>query len=150
MCSAKDTLWEGCKNDLSRLKLEKKNRRASASRSQELADLDDILEAFDALDADSCLPEVVCSSEDLLLMPQLLPLHSIEHVTEELCNFQEEVKSRLDAICNLSVIDLCFPDNVGFTYLGHDGSKSWLDHIAVSNCFCSLSVVSVHPIQDAW
>ena len=34
-----------------------------------------------------------------------------------------------------------------FTYLGHDGSKSWLDHIAVSNCFCS-SVVSVHSIWD--
>ena len=32
-------------------------------------------------------------------MPQLLPLHSIEHVAEELCNFQEEVKSCLDAIC---------------------------------------------------
>ena len=47
---------------------------------------------------------------------------------------------------NLSLIDLCFPDSVGFTYLGHDGSKSWLDHIAVSNCFCS-SVVSVHSIR---
>lgn len=32
-------------------------------------------------------------------MPQLLPLHSIEHVAEQLCNFQEEVKSHLDAIC---------------------------------------------------
>ena len=58
-----------------------------------------------------------------------------------------------DAVCsflrelNLSLIDLCFPDSVGFTYLGHDGSKSWLDHIAVSNCFCS-SVVSVHSIRD--
>ena len=36
-----------------------------------------------------------------------------------------------DAVCsflrelNLSLIDLCFPDSVGFTYLGHDGSKSW-------------------------
>ena len=48
---------------------------------------------------DNCLPEVVCSSEDLLLMPQLLPLHSIEHVAEELSNFQEEVKSCLDVIC---------------------------------------------------
>ena len=47
----------------------------------------------------------------------------------------------------MSLIDLCFPDSVGFTYLGHDGSKSWLDHIAVSNCFCS-SVVSVHSIRD--
>ena len=47
----------------------------------------------------------------------------------------------------MSLIDLCFPDSVGFTYLGHDGSKSLLDHIGVSNCFCS-SVVSVHSIWD--
>ncbi len=31
-------------------------------------------------------------------MPQLLPLHSIEQVAEELRSFQEEVKSRLDVI----------------------------------------------------
>lgn len=31
-------------------------------------------------------------------MPQLLPLHSIKHVAEKLCNFQE-VKSCLDTIC---------------------------------------------------
>ena len=58
--------------------------------------------------------------------------------TDAVCSFLREL--------NLSLVDLCFPDSVGFTYLGHDGSKSWLDHIAVSNCFCS-SVVSVHSIR---
>ena len=55
------------------------------------------------------------------------------------CSFLREL--------NLSLINLCFPDSVGFTYLGHDGSKSLLDHIGVSNCFC-FSVVSVHSIWD--
>ena len=44
--------------------------------------------------------------------------------TDAVCSFLREL--------NLSLVDLCFPDSVGFTYLGHDGSKSWLDHIAVS------------------
>ena len=64
--AAKDILWSDCSTDLSRLKLEKKVRRNSMVRSQELSDLDDIIEAFDMLDSDACLPEVVCSVEDLL------------------------------------------------------------------------------------
>ncbi len=96
--SAKDILWDGCTGDLARLKLEKKARRSSSTRSQELADLDDILEAFEALDCDNCLPEIVCSAEDLLIMPQLLPLHSIEQVVEEVRSFREEVSSRLETI----------------------------------------------------
>ena len=64
--AAKAILWSDCSTDLSRLKLEKKVRRSSTVRSQELADLDDIIEAFDTLDSDACLPEVVCSAEDLL------------------------------------------------------------------------------------
>ena len=96
--SAKDVLWEGCSEDLGRLKLEKKTRRSSSTRPQELADLDDILEAFNVLDDDNCLPEIVCSAEDLLQMPQLLPLHGIEQVAEEVCSFREVVCSRLDNI----------------------------------------------------
>ena len=49
---AKDILWEGCLDDLARLKLEKIGRRSS-TRSQELADLDDLFEAFEVLDGDN-------------------------------------------------------------------------------------------------
>ena len=98
MRTAKDVLWNGCRDDLCRLKLEKKVRRTSAARSQELADLDDVLEALDALDGEDCLPEVVCSSEDLLLMPQLLPVVGIEQVAEQLRCFRQEIEDRLDAI----------------------------------------------------
>ena len=96
-CSAKDVLWEGCSEDLGRLKLEKKTRCSSSTRSQELADLDDVLEAFNVLDDDNCLPEIVCSAEDLQ-MPQLLPLHGTEQVAEEIRSFREVVCSHLDNI----------------------------------------------------
>ena len=49
-------------------------------RSQKLADLYDIIEAFDALDNNARLPEIVCSADDLLQMTQLLPLCSTEQV----------------------------------------------------------------------
>ena len=77
--SAKIVLWKGCSGDLGRLKLEK-TRRSPSTRSQEQADLDDILEAFNVLDDDNCLPEIVCLAENLLQMPQLLPLHGTEKV----------------------------------------------------------------------
>ena len=44
-------------------------------------------------------------------------------------------------------MDLNCTDKVGFTYLSHDGTKSWLDHIAVSTSVCS-TISSVHSIQD--
>ena len=65
---------------------------------QELADLDDIFEAFDALDNDACLPEVVCSVEDLLQMPQLLPLCGAEQVAEDVRTLRVDVCSRLEGI----------------------------------------------------
>ncbi len=99
MRTAKDVLWDGCKDDLCRLKLEKKVRRTSAARSQELADLDDVLEALDALDVDDCMPEVVCSSEDLL-MPQLLPVVGIEQVAEQLRCFIRKWRVGLTLLIN--------------------------------------------------
>ena len=46
----------------------------------------------------NCLPKIVCFAEDLLTMPQLLPLHSIEQVVEEVRSFREEVSSRRETI----------------------------------------------------
>ena len=60
--------------------------------------------------------------------------------------FSDTVASFLSEF-NFTLVDLNFPDDVGFTYLGHDDSKSWLDHVAVSNHFLS-SVVSVHSMLD--
>ncbi len=59
--------------------------------------------------------------------------------SEAICAFLSEL--------NLSLVDLNFPGEVRFTYMGHDGSKSWIDHIAVSTGFCS-TVSSVHSLLD--
>ena len=39
-----------------------------------------------------------------------------------------------------------FLPRVGFTYLSHEGTKSWLDHVANFTSVCTL--ISVHSIQD--
>ena len=62
------------------------------------------------------------------------------------CSFTDTVLSFVHDL-NLSLVDLSFSDDVQFTYLGHDGSKSWLDHVAVSTPFRSM-VNSVHSILD--
>ena len=93
--AAKDILWSDCSTDLSRLKLEKKVPRSSMVCSQELANLDDIIEAFDTLVSNACLPEVIYSAEDLLQMPQLLPLRGIERVSEDVRTLGVDVCSRL-------------------------------------------------------
>ena len=62
------------------------------------------------------------------------------------CSFTDAVVSFLNEL-NLSLADLSFSNDIGFTYLGHDGSQSWLDHVAVSTPFLSL-VNSVHSIRD--
>ena len=48
---------------------------------------------------------------------------------------------------NLSFADLNYADEVGFTYLGHNGSKSWHDHVAVSSRFFP-SITNVYTIND--
>ena len=45
---------------------------------------------------------------------------------------------------NLSLVDLNFSDDVRFTYISHDGFKSWLDHVAVSTPMAG----SAHSILD--
>ena len=53
------------------------------------------------------------------------------------CSFTDIVLSFVYDL-NLSLVDLNFFDDVRFTYMSHDGSRFWLDHVAVSTPFCSL------------
>ena len=62
------------------------------------------------------------------------------------CSFTDIVLSFVYDL-NLSLVDLNYSDDVRFTYMSHDGSKSWLDHVAVSTPFCSL-VGSARSILD--
>lgn len=62
------------------------------------------------------------------------------------CCFTDNVSAFLSEL-NLSLVDLHFADNIGFTYLSHDGSKSWIDHVAVSTSFSS-AITPVYTITD--
>ena len=75
---AKDVLQEGCGEEG---QAGEGARRSSCTHSQELTDLDDILAAFNVVDDDKCLPEIVHSADDLQ-MPRLLPLHGTQQVVE--------------------------------------------------------------------
>ena len=66
--------------------------------------------------------------------------------TQRACGFTDMVFSFLSEL-NLSLADLNFSDDVRFTYVSHDGSKSWLDHVAVSTPFLPM-VSSVQSIMD--
>ena len=62
------------------------------------------------------------------------------------CSFTDIVQSFLSEL-NLSFAVLRYADDVRFTYMSHNGSKSWLDHVAVSNCILPL-ISNVHTISD--
>ena len=70
--------------DLKHLKLEYSRCKGTQSRSQADADFDDIVAAFDALDAECLLPQMFCSSEDILFLPASLPHHGPEELVSEL------------------------------------------------------------------
>ena len=59
------------------------------------------------------------------------------------CSFTDIVLSFVYDL-NLSLVDLNFSDDVRFTYISHDGFKSWLDHVAVSTPMAG----SAHSILD--
>ena len=66
--------------------------------------------------------------------------------TRRPCSFTDIVQSFLTEL-DLSLADLNYANEVSFTYMGHNGSKSWIDHVAVSSCFLPL-VSNVHAIKD--
>lgn len=69
--SAKKELFSACKDCLQASGIVYKQRRSSEKRDQVMADLEDILGAFDALDGSNHLPEVFCEAADLLLLPPI-------------------------------------------------------------------------------
>ena len=76
--TAKKALWNVCKLDLETAELTFHARRGSEKRSQSAAELNDIVEAFSALDALDKLPTMYCEANDLL---KLLPI-TIDPVSE--------------------------------------------------------------------
>ncbi len=71
LCDAKKRLWEHCADDLAALELPFTPRRSSEKRSQAVADLDDILLAFDKLDDVDKIPEIFCEASELVKLPPI-------------------------------------------------------------------------------
>ncbi len=83
LASAKKVLWEACQSDLELAGWAFHTRRGSEKRSQSVAELDDITEAFNALDDADKLPDIYCEANDLLKIPPI----SVDPVSEQLvCN----------------------------------------------------------------
>ena len=79
---AKGSLWEYCKVDLEAMDLVFHVRRDSDRRSQLAANLEDILQMFEALEK---IPHIHCEAFDLLRLPPL----SLDPVAEQVqCNSQ--------------------------------------------------------------
>ncbi len=71
LASAKKALWEKCSDELDILDLSYTSRRASSQRSQAVADLEDILEAFCKLDDADKLPLIFCEAAELVKLPPI-------------------------------------------------------------------------------
>ena len=82
---SKRLLWESCKGELEGAGLVYHQRLGSDKIN---ADLEDILAAFDALDAESLIPPIYCGATEL---PRLPPL-SLDPVSEQV---QDSTKSLL-------------------------------------------------------
>ena len=83
--NAKASLWDHCKLDLEAKGVVFHVRRDSDRRSQLAANLDDLIQMFDALDSTVRIPPIYCEASDLLRLPPL----SLDPVGEQVqCNSQ--------------------------------------------------------------
>ena len=71
VADAKKKLWESCNALLTRAGLSYHVQRSSERSCQLVADLEDILSAFEALDAREELPDIFCEATDLLKLPPI-------------------------------------------------------------------------------
>ena len=77
--NAKKELWDYCRKDLEAAGIAYHIRRGSDKRSQLAANVDDLAEAFVALDSSDLIPGIYCEATDLLRIPSL----SLDPVSEK-------------------------------------------------------------------
>ena len=98
MSSAKKALWDSeCSAILSAAGLTFQQRRGSERRTQAAADLDDILIAFDKLDANDNVPEIYCEAADLARIPPIVADTCTELVQRNSSSLQS-ISSKLESL----------------------------------------------------
>ena len=96
---AKKALWDFCDHQLENTNLVFHARRDSDKRSQCIANLDDILKAFEVLDADNLIPLIFCEASDLLRLPPL----SLDPIGEQVHANSEVLVTLKSSIASLEL-----------------------------------------------
>ena len=95
--AAKKLLWDSCKHDLETAGLSYHARRDSDKRSQLTANLDDIMQAFDALDSSDLIPAIYCEAFELLKLPPL----SLDPVAEQVQSNSQALQVLISTVDSL-------------------------------------------------
>ena len=100
---AKRALWSFCKCELDAKGVLFIARRDSDNRSQLMANIDDIIQAFDALDSSGSVPLIFCEANDLLHLPPLsldptaeqvkLNTQALQSLTSQIANLEDKLAS---------------------------------------------------------
>ena len=94
---AKKLLWDCCSHSFVSLDLQYSSRRDSDNHSQLVADTEDLLFAFDALDSIDAIPLIFCEASDLFLLPPVTPDPLAEQV-EKNSQVLSELKSTVQSL----------------------------------------------------
>ena len=108
---AKKLLWENCAVHLEACGLQFHYRRDSDTRSQLMANLEDLLQALDTLDSSGLLPSICCEATQLYRIPSI----SLDQVAEE-------VHSNTKALKDLSSTIACLDKKVTSLVESHSAS----------------------------
>ena len=108
---AKKLLWENCVVHIEACGLQFHYRRDSDTRSQLMANLEDLLQALDTLDSSGLLPSICCEATQLYRIPPI-----------SLDQFAEEVHSNTKALKDLSSTIACLDKKVTSLVESHSAS----------------------------
>ena len=100
---AKKLLWDCCSQSFVSLGLQYTSQRDSDNRSQLVADTEDLLSAFDALESIDAIPLIFCEASDLFLLPPVEPdplAEQVEKNSQVLSELTSTVHS-LEKRCSL-------------------------------------------------
>ena len=99
LCKAKKELWDSveCKSTLHDAGLSFRSRRVSEKRSQAMADLEDLICAFDKFDELDKIPEIFCEATDLVTLPPIV-IDDCTAIVQQNNDSLELIKSKLNTL----------------------------------------------------
>ncbi len=121
VCPAKDALCSACQQAVDEFKMEKIRRRDTSSRSQPEADLDDIHDALEKLDAQSLIPNFFCAVNDLLYLRPAIPAVTVSaEVSKEVGEILTGINTNITDLSSRNIVQTGSKD----AYDKHTSSQS--------------------------